>query len=208
MGMIDPKKRRSAREAEGKSATPELGKGPQRINRACRIPGAVVGWEHYKSAVKGTPGLLVRFVALDEPDAGAITEKTFWLSEAALDQFADFLLALGHEEPVDPNNNDHLEVAFSRGAVMMDVKGESYTDREGNERTAYRPEWFGVYRGKGKKEWNEILKAAEEGWGRYIEWRGKNPRPEPGSGSGGSSTDTGSKQRRSRFGGDDDEIPF
>jgi len=207
MGTIDPRKRREARRAAGQSDNPELGSGgPVRLSRECKIPGAVVGWEHYKSSRKGTPGLLVRFVALDEPDAGKIAERTFWLTDAAVDQFADFLLSLGHEEPVDPYNDAHLEAAFSRGAVMMDVRGEGWTTREGEERTSYRPAWFGVYKGKGQKAWNEILDEAIQGWDRYVEWRRNNPRPEPGSGSasGGGG--------RARFGSDsagqDDEIPF
>ena len=204
MTMIDPRKRAAAREAEGKSATPELGEGTPRIECECRVPGAVVGWEHYKSSRKGTPGMLTRFVCLDGPDAGKITETTFWLTDAALDQFADFLLCLGHNEPVDPYNDDHLADAFGKGAVMMDVKGENYTDRDGNPRTSYRPAWFGKYNGKGNEKWNAIMEASEAGWSRYVEWRRNNPRPEPGSqpvprqaqgGSGGNV-------------GDDDEIPF
>lgn len=209
MGTIDPRQRKAAREAEGKSAAPEIGEGPRRVSRECKIPGAVVGWEHYKSSRKGTPGLLVRFVALDGPEAGAITERTFWLTDAAMDQFLDFLLALGHEEPLDPYNDSHLEAAFARGAVMLDVRGESYTTDDGEERTSYRPNWFGVFKGKGKKSWNNLLDEAVAGWDRYVEWRRNNPRPEPGSGGGGGDSDRGRGGGRASFGGgQDDEIPF
>lgn len=212
MATIDPRKRRAAREAAGESAVPELGAGVRRISRECKIPGAVVGWEHYNSSRKGTPGLLVRFVALADPDAGAITERTFWLTDAATDQFLDFLLALGHDEPIDPNNNDHLEVAFAKGAVMMDVKGEEYTyEKDGEEktRTSYRPAWFGAFKGKSSKAWNKVLEDAEKGWSAYCEWRKKNPRDEPSGGGGGGGEPSGSG---GRFGGDDggpdEEIPF
>lgn len=196
MPTWNPADRMKAREAKGQSATPELNEGPARISRECRVPGAVVGWEHYESSRKGTPGLLVRFVALDGPEAGKIAERTFWLTDAAVDQFLDFVLALGHTEPIDPYNDDHLGSAFSRGAVMMDVRGESWQDRNGNERTSYRPAWFGAYRGEGSKAWNEIMEQAEEGWNRYIAWRAKNPRTAPGESSGYSSS------------GGDEDIPF
>lgn len=207
MSMIDPRRRKAARKESGQSETPELGESAKRVSRECKIPGCVVGWEHFKSSQKGTPGLMVRFVALEGPDAGATTERNFWLTDRAMDQFLDFLLALGHEEPLDPYNDDHLEAAFSRGAVMMDIKGEDYTDRRGNDRTSYRPAWFGVYKGRDKAEWNKLLEEATKGWAAYVKWREQNPRPQPGSGGGGGGSYADSSSGGS---GDysDDSIPF
>jgi len=205
MALIDPKKRQAEREAEGKSSKPELGEGTKRIDRECRIPGAVVGWEHFESSRKGTPGIMVRFVALSGPDVGKVTERNFWLTDAATAQFADFLLALGHEEPLDPYNNEHLEVAFAHGAVMMDIKGEEYQDKNGNPKMSYRPAWFGEFTGKGEKSWNKVLEGAEEGWNNYVGWRANNPRK--AAGSGGDATNYGGGGG-STGGGPDEDIPF
>ena len=204
MALIDPRARAAERKAEGKSEKPELGAGTKRIDRECRIPGVVVGWEHFESSRKGTPGIMVRLVAVTGPDVGKITERNFWLTDAATAQFADFLLSLGHEEPLDPYNNDHLEVAFSHGAVMMDIKGEDYTDKDGNTKTSYRPAWFGEFTGKGEKSWNKVLEDAEEGWNHYIAWRKTKPRPAAGSGGGGATDYSGGGSQ----GGPDEEIPF
>lgn len=202
--IIDPKKRRQERVAEGKSADPELGEGgTTRIRTECRVPAAVVGWEHYRSSAKGTPGLLVRFVALEGPEAGAVTETTFWLTDAAISRLADLIVALGNTEPVDVTDDDALEAAFSRGAVMMEVKGRTYTVN-GQERTTYEAAWFGRYEGKGSKAWNEHVAQATEGWTRYVQWRQRNPRPEPGSGG----TSSGSGGHGGAGGYHDDTIPF
>lgn len=207
---IDPRKRAAKREAEGKSSTPSVGEGgPPRVNTECKVPGAVVGWEQYESSAKGTPGTLVRFVVLDGPEKGKITETTFWKTPKTEDQWADLALSFGYMEPFDWNNEDHLQNIFTSGAVMLDIRGESYIDREGNERTSYKPVFLGKYDGKPSKDWNEIVQAGEEGWARYLQWRANNPRPSPGSSSGGG----GGSSQSGRFGNggggyDDDGIPF
>jgi len=220
MAMVDPRKRQAERKADGQSEVPELGEGVKRVQSECRVPGAVVGWEHYESSKKGTPGLLVRFVALEGPESGGICERTFWLTDRAVGQLADMMICLGHLDPFDPQNNDHLERAFAKGAVMMDIKGEKWEDQKtGEERTTYRPAWFGkMPKGSGKKEWNEHMVEAEEGWGRYLTWRQNNPRRAAGdndSGGGGYSSGggSGSGSGGSSSGGgssayDEDEIPF
>lgn len=205
MALIDPRKRQAERKAEGKSEKPELGSGTKRVARECRVPGAVVGWEHFESSKKGTPGLMVRFVVLNGPDAGKVTERDFWLTEAATAQFADFLLALGHEEPLDPYNNEHLEVAFAHGAVMLDIRGEDYVNGKGEDRTSYKPAWFGEFTGKGETAWNAVLEEAEKGWNAYVGWRANNPRKAAGSGGDATNYSGGGG---SAGGGPDEEIPF
>lgn len=217
MEMYDPRKRKAARKADGKAEVPTLGDGQKWLKTECRVPGAVVGWEHYESSKKGTPGLLIRFVVLDGPDAGSICETTFWLTRLAMDMFGDFLLALGHEEPLDVTNDGHLEKAFGLGAVMMDVKGEDYQNKDDETRTSYRPEWFGKFTGKGSKSWNPLVESAEKGWNAYVKWRSENPRQAPSSDSGGGyggggysdggGGGGGGSKPKGRF-SDDDDIPF
>lgn len=174
--MIDPKERMKARKEAGMSEVPEDGERTEFVQSECTVPGAVVGWEHFESSKKGTPGLLVRFVVLEGPEVGRATERNFWLTDRAMDQLLDFVLAMGWEEPFDPDNDEHLEKIFSLGAVKIVIRGEDYTDSEGEERTTYRPAFFNRLKGKGKKEWNSIVVAGQAGWDRYVKWRESNPR--------------------------------
>lgn len=209
--LVEPKKRKAERKAEGKSEVPTEGVRTEYVKRAQKTPGAVVGWEHYNSSKKGTPGLLVRFVLLEGQDAGKAAERTFWKTAAAIAQFSDFALAIGYEEPFDPDNDDHLEAMFAKGVVGLDIKEETYTKRNGDEATAARPEWFYVVPGKGKKEWNKLVEAGQKDWERYVAWRANNPRPEPGTGGGGGGGGGNSGGGGGGYGGGadpDDEIPF
>lgn len=202
--IIDPNQRRQERIAKGQSPDPDLNENKtKRVETECTIPGVVVGWEHYRSAAKGTPGLLVRFVAVEGPEAGGIVETTFWLTDNAMGRLADFLLALGNTEPVNVHDDDDLERAFSANPVMIEVKAETYNDRNGNPRTRYDAAWFGRFTGKTSSAWNDLVAEAHKGWARYVSWRQNNPRPEPGSGVSAGSQGGGS-------GGNyyDDTVPF
>lgn len=202
---VDPRQRKAARKEAGHGEIPEEGAGVKRVKHECKVPGAVVGWEHFESSRKGTPGLMVRFVVFEGPDAGAISERNFWKTDRAIDQFLDFLLALGWEEPLDIEDDDQLERAFATGAVGLVIRGEDWKDREGNTRTKYEPAFFYRYREAGKPEWNAMVEEAEKGWAGYVKWREEHPRPSPGENSG--SGDGGGSGGGS-YGGDDDSIPF
>lgn len=213
MSKLDPNARAEARKAEGKSEVPELGGQTERINRNTRVLLAPCGWEHYESTKKHTPGVLVRWVALEGPDAGKVTERTFWKSDAAADQFLDYCLAAGYREPIDWDDDDDLEALFtggdSKGVVLADIKVEdTWTRNDGTEVKTYRPAWFGPSNvpkpsAEQAKRWNALIKAAEEGWDRYMQWRETHPRGQSRGGGGG-----GGRDYDDGAGGQDEEIPF
>lgn len=218
---INPNERRQERKEKGWSEDPELGEGPPRVGREQRCPGAAVGFERFKSSEKGTPGLMVRFVALSGPDAGKITDRNFWLTQKAIGQFTDLVLAYGWTEPLNTDNDDHLEALFARGAVMMQIKGEdrSWTDDDGEEHetTRYSPAFFAKFKGQPADDWDEHVQAGQKYWDEYLKWRKENPRPKPGSSSGGSGGGSSSGGSRSRSSGSgksdgnkvgDDSVPF
>jgi len=183
--MLNPQDRMKERKNEGKSEIPEDGERTEFVTQEQRCALAVVGFERYRSSGKGTPGILVRFVTLNGPEPGKAAERTFWDTPNAIGQFLDFVLALGHTEPFDHTNDDVLNGIFTKNAVNCSIQGEGWVDRDGNERTTYRPAFFSVFKGKPASSWNPLVEKGEEGWDRYVKWRTNNPRPEPGSGGGG-----------------------
>lgn len=214
---IDPKKRKQEREDKGWT---DDGPGTDFMRTEGKFPMAVAGWERFRSSQKGTPGLMVRLVVVEGPQAGHVTDRNFWLTPNALEQLADFALAFGYEEPFDEHSDDALDkiVVHGTGVVMGTVKGEGYTKRDGSAGTKYEVRFFGTYKGTKKDSWNEFIKKGEGSFGAYLQWRAANPRPEPGQapqGGGGYNRGGGSQQGGGGYGGGgaqqgsgDEDIPF
>lgn len=209
MVMVNPQQRQQERKDRG------LDKDfPQTewLKEEYRGPAVIVGWEHYRSSKKGTPGTLVRFVCLDGPNAGKVCEGTLWKTQKAIGTFADLALALGWTEPFDPDNDDHLASIFSKGAIRLTVKSETYTNNSGEDKTSYKPAYYDPFRGSKEKAWGPLYATAKEGWNSYSGWRAENPRPEPSGddGYGGGNSDNSSSDYSDGGGSDmaDDDLPF
>lgn len=213
MAKIDPNKRKEERKAEGHSEIPSEGSGgPPRINVACKVPAAIVGFDRVISKEKRTPGIEIRFVALEGAQAGHVVDRTFWESSAFNGQIADLALAIGHEEPFDPDEDDDLAkvFAFKGGVVGVDVRArEPWVDNKGKERIDFEARFF--YRipfdSRPKKnvdadkprldQWLAHKKAGAASWEGYLKWKEDRAKKAAQGGGGGGG--------RSR---DDDEVPF
>lgn len=191
---IDPKARKKDREDKGWT---DDGPSTDFLRTEGKFRMAVAGWERFRSSQKGTPGLMVRLVIVEGPQAGHVVDRNFWLTPNALDQLADFALAFGYEEPFDEHSDDAMDkiVVHGTGVVMGTVKGEGYQKRDGSAGTRYECKFFGTYKGTKKDSWTEFIKKGEDSFGRYLQWRTANPRPEPGQ------TPTGGGYNRGGGGG-------
>ena len=217
MAKVDPNARANERKEQGWSEVPEEGKRAEWVSMAQRAPLAAVGWEIYEAGT-GTPGILVRFVVLAGPDKGKITERTFWLSDGARSQLADFALAIGFREPFDDEDENDLQRLFTKGALMGEIKEDSFRNqRTGKIVTKFRPDSFYPLPSdrKPSADWNAIMEAGEAGWARYQKWRETHPRGEEaqwggdqGGGGGGSGGGAAQGGGGGRGGGYDDDIPF
>lgn len=176
---IDPKERKKEREDKGWS---EDGPGTNFLRQTGKFPMAVCGWERFHSSQKGTPGIMIRFVVVEGPNAGEVIDRDFWLSERALAQLADFALAFGFEEPFDEHSDDDMEriVSHGVGVVNVVVKSEGYTKSDGSAGTKFIPNFFNPYRGAAKDSWGEWITKGEASFQAYLQWRTNNPRPKPG----------------------------
>lgn len=199
VAKIDPKKRMEERKQEGWSEVPEEGGGgPERISMAVKCPAVIVGFERTISAEKRTPGIEVRFAALEGAAAGKVVDRTFWSSSAFNGQMADLALAIGWEEPFDPEEEEDLARVFSHknGVVGIDVRAKDpYTGDDGKERINYEARFF--YRvpadARPKKDgddvrynrWKEIKKAGVASWEGYLKWKEERAKKARGGGSGG-----------------------
>lgn len=220
MATIDPRQRKKKLEEEGRSLEDNAGGG--RINEECDIIGVCVGFERFESSGKGTPGIMVRFVSVEGPHAGKVTDRNFWLSEKAVEQFIDLGLCFGYEEPWDPDDDDHVEKVLTDAplkAVKVIIKGKEGLDGK----TRYEPAFFRKLRSGGeelKDAWTKHIEAGEKSWDAYLKWRESNPRPAPGSAPQQTSGGGGRRQEDTGggYGGGgggeggggyaDDDIPF
>jgi len=219
VAIHDPKKRKEQLKNEGRDLEDS---GGGRIEEECDIIGVVVGFERFESSGKGTPGIMVRFVAVEGPHAGKCSDRNFWLSEKAVDQFIDLGLCFGYEEPWDPDDDDHVEKVLTDAplkAVKVVIKG-----KEGNDgKTRFEPTFFRKLRSGAdaiKKEWEAPIAAGEKSWDGYLKWRENNPRPAPGAaptGGGGGQRRAastggggggGGQEQEQGYQGDDNDIPF
>lgn len=207
VAKIDPNQRKLERKEEGFSEIPEEGGGgPPRIRVACKVPAAIVGFDRVISREKRTRGIEIRFVALEGAQAGHVVDRTLWDSSAFNGQIADLALAIGHEEPFDPDEDDDLAKVFSHkgGIVGVDVRAKDpWTNDKGQERIDYEARFFyripadsrpkkNVEADKARYEkWTEVKKAGIASWEGYLKW--KEDRAEKaaqgGGGRGGSRND-------------------
>lgn len=193
MAKYDPNEREKERKESG--APPlEGGESFARIEQDVkRVIGVAVGWKRFNSGVKGTPGLLVRFVSLDPrfPD-GMTCDKQFWLTEGGMRQVGDFALCVPHKEPFDPDSDADLDFIirrwmykshgvphterppFDRGVVHFDVKGETYDGRDGLPKTSYRISFFGKVVAlpppEVREKWPALIKRGMDSWQNYLEF--------------------------------------
>jgi hypothetical protein len=181
---IDPRKRAQERKEKGWDDNA----GSQKIKEECKFLGAVAGFERFESAQKGTPGIMVRFVAVDGPLAGHVIDRDFYLTENALGFLADLALAFGYEEPFDENNDEDLEAVFQHGAgvCFITVKRETYEKTGGGQGEKFAPAFFAKSRfTEPKAEWDAFIDQGIKSFDAYLKWRESNPRKAPGQGGGG-----------------------
>jgi len=179
---VDPRARAKERAEKGYS---DDGPSTTFLRATGKFPMAVAGWERFNSSQKGTPGLMVRLVAVEGEHAGDVMDRDFWLTQNALFQLADFALAFGYEEPFNEHDDDDLErvITHGLGVIVVTVQAEGYTKNDGSAGTRYNAAFFGKYKGQKKDSWGEHIKAGEKSFEGYLRWRENNPR---GSGGGGS----------------------
>lgn len=209
MAKVDPKARKAEREENGYD---ENGGAPRlaQITENCTVEAAAVcGFERFKSAKKGTPGLMFRFVALNGPYAGKVVDRNYWLSDAAIQQLADLALARGYEEPFDADDDDAVERATMGKPVEIKVKAGSYTKTDGTVVRTGEVAYTNKCKVKAKKEevadWKARLAAGQADFQHYLDWRETHPRGEGGGSSGEGRSDGGGS---SGGGGSDEDIPF
>lgn len=206
---VDPNARKKEREEKGWS---EDGPGTDFLRVEGKIVLAVAGWERFNSSQKGTPGVMMRFVAVEGEHAGEVVDGKFWLTDAALGALADWAIAFGWEEPFNEKSDDDFDkiVVFGTGVLVGHVKASHFTKKDGTAGVSYEPRFFSKYKGQKKASWAEYIKKGEASFAKYLEWREKNPRPLPGTTPAPQQQqqqNTSNNTEAPPFGGDDD-IPF
>jgi len=212
MAVVDPRARQQERKEKGWDNENTT----DRLKEEGKFLFGVIGWERFLSASKGTPGLMIRFIVLEGPRAGAVIDVDFWLTERALGALADLALANGWEEPFDADSDESLELIFPgdrANALIGVVKAEPYTKNDGTAGVSYKIAFFNRYKGVDKEdEWQPIMEQGFTGWEVYTEWRKKNPRKAPGEARASSGAGGGARQvAESRAAGgpaNNDDIPF
>ncbi len=213
---VDPKRRQQQREElDLPDITEPGGGGPTYIEEECRVIAANVGWEHFDSAKKGTPGLHIRYVAVHPPEhAGHITTIDVWKLPQCLDRLADMALAHGYEEPFSEEEDDDLEAVFTAGdgLIQLVIKpDEPYQDKNGKMVQRYSPAFFNRTRHRMDESYKKIIEDGEDEFGRYLKWREDHPRGSFTGVSGGSSNSSnsgGSGQQQGQRKGADSDFPF
>ncbi len=177
--MIQPKERADERKAKGYS---DDGPSTQFLQTTGKFTMAVAGWEYFSSAVKGTAGLMIRFVVVEGEHAGEVRDRDFYLTQNALFMLADLALAFGYEEPFDERSDDDIDkvVSHGLGVCTVTVKAEGYQKNDGSSGTKYEPRFFARYKGAAKDTWQEHIDAGIKSFNGYLKWRENNPRATPG----------------------------
>lgn len=212
MAKVDPKAREEERKEKGWD-TPRA----DRLTEEGRFLLSPVGFELFEQPnEQQTPGLLVRFVVLDAgPNFGKVIERRFWRTPKAMGAIADLSLAMGYDSPWDCDREDDIKKVLQHGSRVFSgtVKGDSYTDRDGNDRESFEVAFFNAHRRP--FEWTDEQKAARSSaivdWKSYLEWRKSNPRGEnrrSGGGSGGGGGRSSHEEQDQGGGEEWGDIPF
>lgn len=210
---VDPRARKEERKEKGWDS----GDGGDRLPRLeMEVKGfiaAPVGYERFESSGKGTPGLMIRFVVLEEPRGwreedgdivGCIVDKDFWLT-GNMGDLADLAIAMGWDEPFDEKVDAEVDRMLQNGlgACRITTKADTYV-----ERTRYIPAYFNrctTYE-VAQDGWEELIDAGVADFDKYMEWRAKNPRKKPGeqTASGGQTRGGGAPRSQGARGGGGD----
>lgn len=132
---------------------------------------APIGFTRGKSSLKGTPYLELGFVCVKDLDGngeeGAVTTRKFWITPAAVAQFAKFIRALGCTTAFDTDVDDDLDRVLSTGYVQAFCKTETYTKRDGSEGASTSPAFFDTASGE-QPEWEDEVRNVGDWWSEYV----------------------------------------
>ena len=146
---------------------------------------APVGFERKVSGEKQTPFLCVRFTVLKDyegtGDERAEVWRNFALTQNAMRFFNEFVVAMGHRDPYDPDDDDDIAKILAKGYVDLEVapqqwKGARSRTPKVEARSFRKPRSFVA-----KDEWKEWISTAEKNHASYLAWRAEHPY---GSGGG------------------------
>lgn len=165
---------------------------------------------HRYREVNGNPVVDVRSVCIEDPtgegDGGATVTDTMWLTDRAMWRVARFALAVGFNQPFDPEDPEDMDRVLLSGPFVGDVSIRTRGDRQYRDLANYEPA-TGFRRNDRTgeveltAEQREWVESAERGW-RALLAKGSRG----GYGSGGSRG--GGRSRGGGYRGNDDEIPF
>lgn len=134
---------------------------------------APVGFTRGKSSVKGTPYIELGFVCVadleDNGEVGAVTTRKFWVTPAAIAQFAKFFRALGVTSAFDTDSDDDLDRVLSTGYIQAFCKTETYQKSDGSEGSTTSPAFFDSVSGPDKPEWEDEVRAKIDWFEGYIQ---------------------------------------
>lgn len=207
---IDPKKYKD--ELKSKGIDPDGERAPKfpRLTATGRYRMAVVGWEFFKSASKGTRGLMIRTVVLSGEHAGKILDTDIWLT-GKYQSLLDLFLAHGFEEPFEETDdnviNEIVDKITQNKAFTGTVQSEQY-EAKGETRTKYSIRFWGKASGAISKSEQDSMDAGLSSWDDYIDYRSKNPRPAPGTAASRPAAPAQTQRTSEAPFGADEDIPF
>ena len=164
---------------------------------------------------KGTPFLEVNFKILNGPNQGGTVRWTGYFTENTSERTIQSLQYCGWEGDDLSEFADGKLHGIDRNEVSIEVKLESYKNKDGEDRTAPRVSWVNRAGGFLNKEaaMNEGAAAAFGARMRGLvhKTKEKNPQPKPGPAKTSSTPARGSTRDDDMLGsqdGDPDAIPF
>ena len=164
---------------------------------------AAVGFRRW-TAAKGTPMMTMGFVVLRDGaksgDEGKVFMERFAITQAAIFRIAGWAQATGWTEPFDAENDDHIQRIMAKGAVVAELKMDTYNGKERTEVDKFDP-----YKGDHDPSWDAMTTKGEQEF-NDIQRKMQEKRSSGGYNSGGGAGYSNSEPAPAAH--PDDSIPF